>query len=328
MLRAARPMKKTWAQTHWLPQCSNRRMKHLPEVAIFVRVAECGSFSGAAELLQLSRPAVSQAVSRLEQHLGARLLHRSTRKLSLTEAGAQMLEASRAGIDLIAAAELQISASQLRPSGRLRITAPVAFGVLHIAPLLAEFGRRYPDVDVTLRMNDNIVDMVAQGFDAAIRVSDPADSSLVSRRLAPVRHYAYAAPQYLARHGIPATPQALAGHRCLVHSDSRPAREWRFVAPDGTVSAVAVAHCVQADNSLALREAVAAGAGISVGPDYLLAGDIRAGRLVRLFPGFGLHEFAVYAQYPARKHVASSVKVFVEFVAHEFRDARRWQGLA
>lgn len=302
-------------------------MKHLPEVAVFVRVAECGSFSAAAELLQLSRPAVSQAVSRLEQHLGARLLHRSTRKLSLTEAGAQMLDAARAGIEMIAAAELQISASQARPSGRLRITAPVAFGVLHVAPLLAEFGRRYPDIDIALRMNDSIVDMVAQGFDVAIRVSDPADSSLVSRRLAPVRHFAYAAPQYLARHGIPATPQELAGHRCLVHSKSRPAREWRFVAADGTASTVVVPKCVQADNSLALREAVAAGAGISVGPDYLLADDIRSGRLVRLFPGLRLHEFAVYAQYPARKHVASSVRVFIDFVAREFRDARRWQGV-
>lgn len=302
-------------------------MKHLPEIAVFVRVAELGSFTAAADALQLSRPAASQAVSRLEARLGARLLHRSTRRLSLTEAGTQLLEAARAGIDLIAEAELRISASQARPGGRLRVAAPVAFGVLHVAPLLAEFGQRYPEIELTLRMDDDTVDLVAQGFDVAVRVSNPADSSLVSRRLAPVRHYAYAAPRYLVQHGIPAEPRALAGHRCLVHSEVRPSREWRFTAADGSVSTVAVPRHVQADNSLALREAVLAGAGISVGPDYLIADDIRTGRLVRLFPHLRLHEFAVFAQYPARRHVASSVKVFVEFLAQALRDGRRWQGV-
>jgi DNA-binding transcriptional LysR family regulator len=299
-------------------------MKYLSEVAIFVRVAECGSFSAAAELLLLSRPAVSQAVSRLEQHLGARLLHRSTRKLSLTEAGAQMLEGARAGIDRIAAAELQISASQLKPTGRLRITTPVALGVMHVAPLLGEFGRRYPDVEVVLRMSDDIEDIVARGFDVAVRVSDPADSSLVSRRLARVKHYAFATPQYLAKHGTPATPQELVAHRCLVHARTKAAGQWRFVAADGAAMTVVPPKHVQADNSLALREAVLAGAGISVGPDYLIAHDIQDGRLVRLLPGFALHEFAAYAQYPVRKHVASSVQLFVNFIAQEFKDARRW----
>ncbi len=302
-------------------------MKHLPEVATFVRVAECGSFSAAAELLQLSRPAVSQAVSRLEKHLGARLLHRTTRKLSLTEAGAHLLAAAQAGIDLIAAAELQISASQLKPSGRLRITAPVALGVMHVAPLLEDFGRRYPDIEVALQMSDDVEDIVGRGFDVAVRVSNPVDSSLVSRRLAPIKHYAFAAPKYLEKHGTPATVKDLATHRCLVHARIKPAQEWRFVSPRGTVMEFSPPKHIQADNSLALREAVLAGAGISVGPDYVIAQDIREGRLVRLLPGLTLHEFAAYAQYPARKHVASSVQVFVEFLAHEFKDARRWQGL-
>lgn len=302
-------------------------MKHLPDIAIFVRVAECGSFTAAADVLELSRPAVSQAISRLERHLGARLLNRTTRKLSLTEAGTHLHEASRAGIDLIAEATLRISASQAKPSGRLRITAPVALGVLHVAPLLADFGRIYPDVEVALRMNDSIQDIVDQGFDMAIRVSNPADSGLVSRQLAPVRHYAFAAPEYLARHGSPSTPTDLAEHRCLVHSDVKPSREWRFVSESGDVEKVAVRRAVQADNSLALREAVLAGAGISVGPDYLVASDIRAGRLVRLFPSLALHKFGVYAQYPARRHVASSVGVFVEFLARELRDGRRWRGI-
>src|SRR5881394_4290573 len=184
-------------------------MDALTDIAVFVRVVERGSFTLAADELELSRAVVSKYLSRLEERLGARLLHRTTRRLSLTEAGAALFEASRGAIERIDEAEAAVARFQSAPRGRLRVSAPMSFGILHLAPALAEFAREHEAIAIDLRLDDRFVDLVEEGFDVAIRIGKLADSSLVARRLGTTQVVVCASPSYLAEHGEPESPEDL-----------------------------------------------------------------------------------------------------------------------
>lgn len=184
-------------------------MEHLSDIAVFVRVVEAGSFTAAAEQLGLSQSAVSKCITRLETHLGTRLLNRSTRKFSLTEAGSTLHARGRRALDELEEAELEVARLQTEPRGVLRVNAPMSFGILHLAPALAEFLNRYPALTVDLQLDDRIVDLVEEGFDCAIRIKALTDSTLVARKLAPCRMVVCASPDYLKRRGTPTTPDAL-----------------------------------------------------------------------------------------------------------------------
>src|SRR4051812_39889870 len=241
-------------------------LEKLADIPVFVRVVERGSFTLAAEDPRLSRAVVSKYLSRLEERLGARLLHRTTRRLSLTEAGAALFEASRGAIERIDEAEAAVARLQSKPRGRLRVSAPMSFGILHLGPAIADFSREHPEVTLDMRLDDRYVNLVEEGFDVAIRIGNLSDSSLVARKLATTREVACASPEYLARQGEPETPEDLASHDCLIYSYLSTANVWRFTAPGGREIPVAVTGSYRINNGIVLADAALAGHGILMAP--------------------------------------------------------------
>ena len=300
-------------------------MDNLADVAVFVRVVERGSFTLAADELELSRAVVSKYVSRLEERLGARLLHRTTRRLALTEAGAALFEASRGALERIEEAEGAVAQLQSEPRGRLRVSAPMSFGILHLGPAMAEFARLHPRVTLDVRLDDRFVNLVEDGVDVAVRIGTLTDSSLVARKLTSTRVLACASPAYLAEHGEPETPEDLAAHNCLLYSYLSTANVWRFTAPDGREVPVAVNGSFRINNGIVLGEAAAAGHGILLTPSFYVAPLLRDGRLKRILGGYRLPDLGIHAVYPQREHVPPKVRAFVDFLAKRFGRKPEWE---
>ena len=292
----------------------------LDDVSVFVKVVDSGSFTDAAEQLELSRSVISKYVSRLEQRLGVRLLHRTTRRLSLTEAGQLFYQHSKAGLAQLDQAMELVSGLSEQPTGTIRLNVPMSFGVLHIAPLLAEFMGRYPQVQVDMHLDDRIVDMVDAGYDLSIRVASLADSSLVARKLAVVKHAVVAAPGYLRREGEPQLPEELINHNVLLYRYQESASEWTFDHADGRRVSVSVSGKLRINNSLAIREAVLAGSGIARMPLFVVQDDIQAGRLEALFEDSELLELGAWAVYPDRESLPAKVRALVDYLAEKLPD--------
>lgn len=289
----------------------------------FVRVAETGSFSEAARRLGLSKSMVSRQVSSLEAELGVRLLHRTTRSLSPTEAGRAYLErCQRILADLDEANQL-VSRLQAVPRGRLRVSAPLSFGISHLSAALPGFLERYPEIELEMNMTDRHVDLVEEGWDVAVRIGRLADSSLIQRRLAPIRRLAAASPAYLERRGKPLVPQDLEGHDCLTHGGAVVA-EWRFVSPEGQALQVGVHGRFLADNGDVLRDMAVAGLGVVMLPSFFLGDDIRAGRLVPLLERFIPLDVSLNAVYPHGRHLSPKVRAFVDYLAETFGPEPYW----
>ncbi|MBI3446617.1 MAG: LysR family transcriptional regulator, partial [Magnetospirillum sp.] len=251
----------------------------------FVRVAETGSFSEAARRLGLSKSMISRQVSSLEADLGVRLLHRTTRSLSPTEAGRAYLERCQRILADLDEANLLVSHLQAVPRGRLRISAPLSFGIGHLAEALPGFLERYPEIELEMGFTDRHVDLVEEGWDVAVRIGRLADSSLIVRRLAPVRRVVAASPSYLERRGRPTRPEELPGHDCLTHGGAV-ASEWRFVDAAGQSIPVEVHGRFHADNGDVLRVMALAGLGVVLLPTFFMGDDIRAGKLVPVLEDF------------------------------------------
>lgn len=292
---------------------------------MFVTVVEAGSFSGAAARMEVSRAAVSKAVSRLEERLGARLLQRTTRRLSLTEAGRTLFERSHRALDELEEAGRQVARLHDAPRGRLRISAPVYFGVRHFAPVLTEYLQRYPEVDADVQLDDRLVNVVAEGFDLALRVSRLKDSSLVGRRLAPCRQVVCAAPEYWRRRGIPATPGALADHDCFVYSNLPRPGTWRFADANGREIGVEVRGRLRFNNTEMARGAALAGLGVVMLPTFYVGDELWDGRLVAVLGEFRAGgDASVYAVYPARDHLPLKVRLLLELLAERFGPEPYW----
>lgn len=289
-------------------------MDRLQSMAVFLRVAELGSFSGAAEQLRLSKSAVSKHVTALEERLGVRLINRTTRRLALTEVGQTYRDYCARIVQEVEEAERAASRQGVEPRGRLKVNAPMTFGFLRLAPLLPGFLARHPAVTVELTLNDRFVDLIEEGYDVAVRIGELADSSLTARRLATARFVCAAAGTYLARAGRPERPEDLARHNCLVYTGRRPPDEWRFARDGGTV-AVKVAGNLQANNGDALRAAAAGGLGVVYQPDFILAADLEDGRLERLLPDWTTPELPVHAVFPPQRHAFARLRVFLDFLA-------------
>jgi DNA-binding transcriptional LysR family regulator len=298
---------------------------HLAAMAVFARVVEEESFTAAAGELGLSKSAVSKQVGRLEDRLGVRLLNRTTRRISLTEAGAAFYERCRRMVAEAEAAEDAVMHLASAPRGLLRINAPMSFGLQHVVPALPLFLDSYPELHVDLVLNDRYVDLVEEGFDMGVRIGRLADSSLIARRLASSRRLVVAAPRYLERQGWPRTPRDLRDHDCLIYAyQAERAGQWRFRGDDLPVH-VEVAGRLRANNGDALREAAVAGLGIALMPTFIAGDDLRAGRLVHLLPGWREEgEGDVYAVYPASRNLSPKVRVFVDFLAGRFGDPPYW----
>lgn len=299
-------------------------MESLSDIAVFVQVVDSGSFTAAAERLELSKAVVSKYVTRLENRLGARLLNRTTRRLSLTEVGRAFYERSQAGLRELEEAEAEVSRLQGAPRGTLRINAPMSFGILHIAPAIPEFLRQYPDLNLDMNLDDRRLDLVEEGFDLAIRIAQLPDSSLVARRLGPCRHVVCGAPGYFRRHGIPRTPDDLRDHNAITFKYQDSAREWHFLAPDGTPVRVPVSGSIQMNNSLGLREALLREVGVTLTPTFVVGADIQAGRLQAVLTDYQTLELSIYAVFPQQRHLSPKVRAFVEFMAGRMEGVPEW----
>jgi DNA-binding transcriptional LysR family regulator len=301
-------------------------MENLAGMAVFARVAEAKSFSGAARRLGVSKSAVSKQVAQLERALKARLLNRTTRRLSLTEVGEAFYEHCARMLAEAEAAELAVSRLYAEPRGVLKVTAPAAFGHLHIAPAIPDFIERHPGVAVQIVMNDRPVDLAEEGFDLAIRMTREQAPNVVARRLAPVRWAVCAAPGYLEQHDAPGTPQDLEGHNCLFYSFLESFSEWRFSSKAGD-TAVRVTGNFTVNNSEALREAVLKGLGIALLPTFTVGADLRGGRLQQVLGEYRAHGTfgeEVYAIYLPTRYLSPKVRAFVDFFVQRFAPEPYW----
>lgn len=299
--------------------------RSLSEMAVFAAVVEAGGFTAAARALGLSKSAVSKQVARLEARLGARLLQRTTRRLSLTEAGTVFHDGCQRVLAEAATAEAAVTHLSGSVRGLLRVNAPMSFGTRHLAPLLAAFMVGHPELEVELGLNDRRVDLVEEGYDVGVRIGTLADSSLVARRLAPVRRAICASPAYLERHGRPAAPEDLARHRCLIYSYLESPRVWRFHGPGGA-RRVGVSGPLESNTGEVLAEAAAAGLGIVRIPSFIACDLLSAGRLVEILTEWPENRTsALHAVYPARRHLAPKVRAFVDFLAARIGDPPPWE---
>lgn len=299
-------------------------MDRLAAIEAFVRVGESGSFSEAARRLRTSKSAVSRQVSALEAELGARLLHRTTRSLTLTEAGRDYLErASRVLADL-AEANQSVTKLQAAPRGKLRVNAPMSFGFLHLAPAIPDFLARCPEVEIDMVMNDRFVDLVDEGFDVAVRIGHLADSSLVARRLAPIRRAVCASPAYLKARGAPGSPDQLKEHACLCYSNVSLTHEWRFIDVHGRPWPVDVKGPLTANNGDAIRAAALGGIGLAYLPSFIVGEDLKAGTLETVLDPFVPQDMTLNAVYPHARHLSPKVRAFVDFLAARFGPRPYW----
>ena len=300
-------------------------MSDLAAMAVFARVVEEESFSAAARLLGLSKSAVSKQVARLEDRLGVRLLHRTTRRLSLTEEGATFFRGCQRALAEAEAAESAVTHLAAAPRGTLKVNAPMSFGVAHLSPLIPAFMARFPDLKVELELNDRLVDLVEEGFDVGVRITRLQDSSLIARRLAPSRNVICAAPDYLRARGSPEAPEALAGHDCLLYSYTTEGRVWRLRNATARRQ-VTVRGRLLANNGEALRAAALQGLGVARLPTFIVGDALRQGHLLRLLTDWSdERESGVYAVYPASRNLAPKVRVFVDFLVERFGDPPYWE---
>ena len=285
----------------------------LSDIAVFVTVVDLGSFTAAADRLGVSKSQASKCVGRIEQTLGARLLHRTTRRLRLTEAGSTLYESSKRALAEIDDAQIAVSRLQGEPRGTLVVGASTAFGSAQLPSVLRELAAQYPQLAVDLRLEDRHIDLVREGVDVAVRITaEVQDSTLVYRRLGRNRQVVCASPEYVEKHGSPLTPQDLAHHDCIAHTQRATPRTWHFTAPGGGRMAVNINGRIAANNSLAVRQAALEGLGIIELNSYLVGPEIAAGRLVRLLPQYEPRELSIYAVFAQRRYLAPKVRVFID----------------
>ena len=297
----------------------------LAPIAAFVRVVERGSFTAAARDLSRSTSSVSRQVSALEERLGARLLHRSTRAVSPTEAGEAFYSRCVRLLADLDEAEEAVAHLQAAPRGTLRLSVPMSFGVRYLAPLITSFLCRYPEVRVEANFSDRRVDLVDEGFDLAVRIGALDDSSLVARRLAPYARLVVASPALVERLGVPAHPSDLSAMPGLLFAYQQTGAIWGFQGPDGEAS-VRLSGRLSANSGEALLEAALAGLGVALLPDFLVAADLAAGRLVRLLHGWVEQGHAIWAVYPHNRHLAPKVRLFVDHLVTAFGSCPPWAG--
>ena len=295
-------------------------MDKTQEMASFVAVVEAGSFVAAADALGLSKAAVSRHVGDLEQRLGARLLHRTTRRLSLTDDGQVFYPRAKELLAAIDEAESEIASRSGEASGVLRINAPLTFGVLHLAPLWGRFAQMHPQVRLEIDLSDRIVDLVEEGYDLAVRITNLPSSQLVSRQLATSRVRLCASPQYLARHGVPAHPRDLARHAVIAYSYWSGGDTWHFTGADGSHD-VRVHARLRTNNGDTCRAAALDHQGIVLQPDFIVGDDLRHGTLVELLHEYQALTLGIHAVYPSRKHLPLKTRRMVDFLVDAFRTA-------
>lgn len=289
-------------------------MDRLSAMHVFVRVAELGSFSAVAQQLGVARSVITRQVAALEEHLGTKLMARSTRRLTLTSAGAAYLEKCRVILNLVEAAETGIAEDRQAARGHLRVSLPLSYGLARVGPMLLAFAREHPEVSLDMDYTDRRVNLIEEGVDLAIRITGRLGPNEVVRRMGAVRMHTVASPDYLARHGRPHHPSELSQHACLGYTSGAAPAAWTYQV-DGAWTTFPVAARISASNGEALTEAAAQGLGITIQPDFILEPALAAGRVVTLLDEFPLPELGIYAMLPGNRQVPHRVRVLIDFLA-------------
>ncbi|MCW3473854.1 LysR family transcriptional regulator [Limobrevibacterium gyesilva] len=284
----------------------------------FVRIAETGSFSAVAREVGATQPAISRQIAALEDHLGARLLQRSTRSLRLTEDGTALLAHARLVLEAVEETEAAIGRRRSAPAGMVHLGSPAVFGRLYIAPRIGSLLGRYPELSVDLMLADDVVDMVQMGLDLSIRVGAVTDASLVARRVGSTASIAVAAPAYLARRGEPQHPADLTAHECIIFTRIAAPETWQFDGPDGTVP-VQINGRLRSNSIEAVLEAALAGLGVALLPTWMLRDEVRAGRLKAVLKAWQPRRRAISVVYPSRRFLAPRTRAVIDFLVDEFR---------
>ena len=293
-------------------------MDRFAAMSVFAKVVELGSFARTADRLELSTSAVSRQVADLEAHLQTRLLNRTTRRLSLTESGHAFYERCVQVLADLDEAEQAAAQTSLVPRGTIKLTCGHSFGLLHLAPAMAEYLDRYPEVRFDVSLSDRVVDLVEEGFDLGVRIGSLGPANLIARKLGETPLAACASRAYLKKHGTPKTPQDLAQHNCVTYAYVPDSNVWRFRDREGKDFSVNVAGNVHANNGDLLTQAAVSGIGIVYEPEFIVARALGEKRLVRLLAGFEAPPLGIYAVYASRKHLSAKVRSFVDFLAEGF----------
>lgn len=300
-------------------------MDRFEDLRCFVQVVEQGSVTGAARAMRLAPSAVSRRIKELEARLGTQLLLRTTRRMSVTEAGRAFHDRARRILADLDEAEREVSDRQAALSGTLRVAAPLTFGVAHLTPILVEFMHAHPGVEVDIDFSDRLADLVAEGFEIAIRIGALRDSSLIARKIADVGDVVCAAPALVARLGAPAQPDDLRGWPALCYTGSERADIWRWRGPDGSAGSVQMQVRLRANNGGVLRDAAIAGMGVVREPSFIVWKAIERGQLVPLLTGYRWNELAIYTVYPPTRHLSARARAFVDFVRQRIGPRPYWE---
>jgi len=299
-------------------------MDRFQSFSAFAKVVELGSFAAAAGRLDVSTSAVSRQVADLEAHLEVRLLNRTTRRLSLTEAGQAFYERCVLLLADLEDTEASVRSEAVAPKGTLRVTCGVTFGERYLAPAVAEFAGRHPQVAFDIDLSDRTVDLVEEGFDLSIRIGPVGQQALVARRIGDTQLVCCAAPSYLARRPAPNTPDDLQQHECFAYTYAATASAWTFEGPDGARHTPRINFRHRANNGRMLAAMAVAGVGITLEPDFIVATEVRAGRLIRVLPGYEPPRSPISAVYPSRRHLSAKVRSFVDFLAERYAHRQDW----
>jgi DNA-binding transcriptional LysR family regulator len=301
-------------------------MDRLKQIESFVAVSTKGSLTAAAHAEGVAPAVIGRRIDALEERLGVKLLVRTTRRITLTHEGSAFLEDCQRVIADLANAEASVSEGGVKASGHLRLTAPAGFGRRHVAPLVPQFLALHPDVSVSLNLSDRVVDIVNEGFDCAVRVGDLPDSSLVSVRLADNRRMCVAAPAYLKRAGTPVQPSELTRHSCLtLSSDASQTRGWAFTV-NGQVSHIRPSGPLDCSDGQVLHDWCVQGLGIAWRSTWEVQDDIADGRLMTVLDNFAAPPNGVYAVFAQRKHLPLRIRLWIDYLKHNYADARYWSG--
>lgn len=293
-------------------------MDRLASDRMFLAVMETGSFTAAARRFGTTSGQASKLVGRLEAELGVRLLNRTTRAVSATEVGQAYYEQLRGLIEEFDALDQSVRDASASPRGRVRLTAPLTFGTTELVPALNGFAAAFPDISLDVSFSDRLVNLVDEGFDAAVRVGRPTDTTLIARRLCQIRVVLVGADAYLARKGVPESPVALSRHDCIIDTNYRDPGHWRFFV-GGAIVSIPVRGRLHYSNAEACLQAAAAGLGLAYVPDFVAAGALREGLVREVLPDVVDEPFGAYVLYPPGRHLAGKVRALVDFLAAHFR---------
>lgn len=299
-------------------------MNRFENMDTFIRVVEAGSISRAADRLNVAKSAVSRRLKELEKHLGVELFHRTTRQMNLTDTGRAFYHQAVRILDDVLEAEIATSQAHGTLKGSLKIALPSTFGLMHMGPVINDFIKEHPQIEFDLDFNDRKVDLIQEGFDLAIRIANLPDSSLIARRIAPVKTIICASPDYLQQMGTPQSPEDLLEHQCLVYSLLRDFEYWHLTDANGNDIKTKIHPYLKTSTGEFLKDAAVAGHGIILVPTFIAYKEIESGSLVPLLKDYSSHQINAYAIYPQTRHLSQRVRAFVDLLVKRFEGTPYW----